>query len=75
MDTIDADIVLCGTAKTVELSENITNTLTPLTDDERQMQEQIVARLAKLQGHWEGRELVAYRNRLADVEDDLPFFR
>lgn len=39
------------------------------------MQDQIVARLAKLQGHWEGRELVAYRNRLADVEDDLPFFR
>jgi len=75
LDSIDADIVLCGTAKTVELAENIANTLTPLSDAERQMQEQILARLAKLQGHWEGRELVAYRNRLADVDDDLPFFR
>ena len=75
MDSIQADIVLCGTAKTVELDENIKNTLTPLTSEEQAVQDEILSRLAKLQGHWEGRELIAYNNRINDVEDDLPFFR
>ena len=75
LDSIQADIVLCGTAKTVELDENIKNTLTPLTSEEQAVQDEILSRLAKLQGHWEGRELIAYNNRINDVEDDLPFFR
>jgi len=75
LDSIHADIVLCGTAKTVELDENIKNTLNSLTAEEQAVQDEILSRLAKLQGHWEGRELIAYNNRINDVEDDLPFFR
>ena len=57
------------------MQENIRNSNEKLTEKEKEIQEKILARLAGLQGHWEGRELVAYKNRLADVEDDLPFFR
>ena len=32
-------------------------------------------RLAKFDGHWEGRELTAYYNRINKIDDDLPFFR
>jgi hypothetical protein len=35
----------------------------------------ILARLGKIQGHWEGREVTAYWNRINGVEDDLPFFK
>ena len=90
LDEIDGDIVLCGTARPIELDENIKNATTPLTPSEKVarnllvflqnllfqlMSEKIVARLSKFSGHWEGIELEAFRNRINDVEDDLPFFR
>ena len=67
IDKIDADIVLCGTARVNELESNIKNAITPLTDEEQKTQDEILEKLKNLQGHWEGRELEAYRNRLADI--------
>ncbi|CBY42838.1 unnamed protein product [Oikopleura dioica] len=75
LDEIDGDIVLCGTARPAELDENIKNATTPLTPSEKFMSEKIITRLSQFSGHWEGIELEAYRNRINDVEDDLPFFR
>jgi len=68
MDKIDADIVLCGTARVNELESNIKNANNPLTDEEQQTQNDILEKLKGLQGHWEGRELEAFKNRLADIQ-------
>lgn len=57
------------------MEENISNAKKPLTDDEKDTQNEIVERLSKLQGHWEGNELTAYQNRINGIEDNLPFFR
>jgi aryl-alcohol dehydrogenase-like predicted oxidoreductase len=35
LDSVDADVVLCGTARVNELEENIKNASTPLTDAEK----------------------------------------
>jgi aryl-alcohol dehydrogenase-like predicted oxidoreductase len=35
LDEIDGDIVLCGTARPIELDENIKNATTPLTPSEK----------------------------------------
>lgn len=75
MENIAADIVLCGTARVKELEENILNAKTPLNEDEIKTMNDILDMLKGLSGHWEGRELEAYNNRLKDIEDDLPFFR
>jgi aryl-alcohol dehydrogenase-like predicted oxidoreductase len=75
IENIAADIVLCGTARVKELEENILNAKTPLNEDEIKTMNDILEMLKGLSGHWEGRELEAYNNRLKDIEDDLPFFR
>ena len=75
IDSIDADVVLCGTARVSELEENIKNANSPLTNAEKTEQNRIMERLSPIQGHWEGKEVRAYWNRINGVEDDLPFFR
>ena len=75
MDEVDADVVLCGTARMKELEENIAVALSPLSESELALQKQILAELEPIKGDWEGNELTAYWNRINGVEDDLPYFR
>ena len=74
-DEVSADVVLCGTARVNELEENIKNAQTPLTNEEKEAQAKILEKLKDVQGHWEGKEIKAYWNRINGVEDDLPYFR
>ena len=74
-DEVDADVVLCGTARISELEENIKNAKMPLSDREKKEQAKILEKLQDVQGHWEGKEITAYWNRINGIEDDLPYFR